>query len=302
MKIGVFVTAGHPGSDRAYLEAAGRAAEALGFDSLWVAEHVVLFDEYASRYPYAEDGRIPVRRDAGLIAPFTALSFLAAITHKIRLGTGICLVPQRNPLYTAREAADVDWLSGGRLDLGVGVGWLAEEFQALGVPFERRGERCRSYLEVMKRLWCDDVSQYQDEFYTLPACRQFPKPLQKPHPPIHFGGESDVALRRVADIGQGWYGFNLDADGAHRAAGQAAPVSRRARPPPRRDRDQRVAVPTLVRAGDARGLPRRRRAAGDPAGVRPLARRDAAAHGQAGANGTRAGAAGLGSAGAGATA
>ena len=213
MKIGVFVTAGHPGSDRAYLEAAGRAAEALGFDSLWVAEHVVLFDEYASRYPYAEDGRIPVRRDAGLIAPFTALSFLAAITHKIRLGTGICLVPQRNPLYTAREAADVDWLSGGRLDLGVGVGWLAEEFQALGVPFERRGERCRSYLEVMKRLWCDDVSEYQDEFYTLPACRQFPKPLQKPHPPIHFGGESDAALRRVADIGQGWYGFNLDAAG-----------------------------------------------------------------------------------------
>ena len=217
MKIGVFVTAGHPGSDRAYLDAAGRAAESLGFDSLWVAEHVVLFDQYESRYPYAEDGRIPVRRDAGLIAPFTALSFLAAITTRIRLGTGICLVPQRNPLYTAREAADVDWLSGGRLDLGVGVGWLAEEFQALGVPFARRGERCRSYLEVMKRLWCDDVSQYEDEFYTLPACRQFPKPLQKPHPPIHFGGESDVALRRVADIGQGWYGFNLDPPQAARS-------------------------------------------------------------------------------------
>ena len=213
MKIGVFVTAGHPGSDRAYLEAAGRASEALGFHSLWVAEHVVLFDEYASRYPYAEDGRIPVRRDAGLIAPFTALSFLAAITHKIRLGTGICLVPQRNPLYTAREAADVDWLSGGRLDLGVGVGWLREEFEALGVPFARRGERCRSYLEVMKRLWCDELSQYEDEFYTLPACRQFPKPLQKPYPPIHFGGESDPALERVADIGQGWYGFNLDPAG-----------------------------------------------------------------------------------------
>jgi probable F420-dependent oxidoreductase len=213
VKVGVFVTAGHPGSDRAYLEAAGRAAERHGFDSLWVAEHVVLFDDYASRYPYAEDGRIPVRRDAGLIAPFTALSFLAAVTDRIRLGTGICLVPQRNPLYTAREAADVDWLSGGRLDLGVGVGWLAEEFQALGVPFARRGERCRSYLEVMKRLWCDELSEYRDEFYTLPACRQFPKPIQEPHPPIHFGGESDAALRRVADLGQGWYGFNLDPPG-----------------------------------------------------------------------------------------
>jgi probable F420-dependent oxidoreductase len=213
MKIGVFVTVGHPGSDRAYLEAAGRAAEKHGFDSLWVAEHVVLFDDYASRYPYAEDGRIPVRKDAGLLAPFTTLAFLAAVTERIRLGTGICLVPQRNPLYTAREAADIDWLSGGRLDLGVGVGWLAEEFQALGVPFERRGERCRSYLEVMKRLWCDELSEYADEFYTLPACRQFPKPLQKPHPPLHFGGESDAALRRVADVGQGWYGFNLDPAG-----------------------------------------------------------------------------------------
>jgi probable F420-dependent oxidoreductase len=213
MKIGVFVTAGHPGSDRVYLESAGRNAERLGFDSLWVAEHVVLFDQYASRYPYAEDGRIPVRPDAGLLAPFTALSFLAAVTERIRLGTGICLVPQRNPLYTAREAADVDWLSGGRLDLGVGIGWLAEEFQALGVPFERRGERCRSYLQVMKALWCDEVSQYSDEFYTLPACRQFPKPLQHPHPPIHFGGESDAALRRTAELGQGWYGFNLDPAG-----------------------------------------------------------------------------------------
>jgi len=230
MKIGVFVTAGHPGSDRAYLEAAGRSAEALGFHSLWVAEHVVLFDEYASRYPYAEDGRIPVRRDAGLIAPFTALSFLAAVTHQIRLGTGICLVPQRNPLYTAREAADVDWLSGGRLDLGVGVGWLREEFEALGVPFARRGERCRSYLEVMKRLWCDDLSQYEDEFYTLPACRQFPKPLQKPHPPIHFGGESDVALERVADIGHGWYGFNLDPAGLAERMGKLRElVSKRGR-------------------------------------------------------------------------
>jgi probable F420-dependent oxidoreductase len=213
MKIGVFLPLGHPGSDRAYVAAAGRRAEELGFHSLWVAEHVVLFDDYASRYPYAEDGRIPVRKDAGLLAPFTSLAFLAAVTERIRLGTGICLVPQRNPLYTAREAADVDVLSDGRLDLGVGVGWLAEEFQALGVPFERRGDRCRSYLQVMKSLWCDELSEYSDEFYTLPACRQFPKPIQQPHPPIHFGGESDAALRRVADVGDGWYGFSLDPAG-----------------------------------------------------------------------------------------
>ena len=103
----------------------------------------------------------------------------------------------------------MDWISGGRLDFGVGIGWLAEEFRALGMPYARRAERCRSYLEVIKRLWCDDLSEYDDEFYTLPPCRQYPTPLQVPHPPIHFGGESDGALRRVADLGQGWYGFNL---------------------------------------------------------------------------------------------
>jgi probable F420-dependent oxidoreductase len=210
MKLGVFLPFATPVADGPFLRAVGEAAESAGFDSLWVAEHVVLFDEYASKYPYAENGRIPAGGTSGILEPFGTLAYLAACTSKIRLGTGICLVPQRNPVYTAKEAANVDWLSGGRLDLGVGVGWLAEEFRAVGVPFERRGERTVSYLEVMKRLWCDDVSAYKDEFYELPACRQYPKPVQKPHPPIHFGGESDAALKRVARIGQGWYGFNVE--------------------------------------------------------------------------------------------
>jgi probable F420-dependent oxidoreductase len=200
-------------ADAAYVRGFGEAAEGLGFDSLWVAEHVVLFDEYGSKYPYSADGRLPARPTSGVLEPFTSLAYLAAVTSRIRLGTGILLVPQRNPVYTAKEAANIDWLSGGRLDLGVGVGWLAEEFRAVGVPWPRRGERTRSYLEVMRRLWCDEVSEYKDEFYELPACRQFPKPVQKPHVPIHFGGESDAALQRTADIGQGWYGFNLEPDG-----------------------------------------------------------------------------------------
>jgi probable F420-dependent oxidoreductase len=210
MKFGLFVPLANPGGDARFLTALGRTAEGCGFHSLWAAEHVVLFDDYASSYPYSADGRIPAGGEIGMLEPFTSLAFLAAVTGRIRLGTGICLVPQRNPVYTAKEAANVDWLSGGRLDLGVGVGWLAEEFRAVATPFERRGARTRSYLEVMKRLWCDPVSEYKDEFYELPACRQFPKPVQKPHPPIHFGGESDAALRRVADVGQGWYGFNLE--------------------------------------------------------------------------------------------
>ncbi len=209
MKLGLFAPLANPIATPEFVETLGRETDAAGFDSLWLAEHVVLFDEYASSYPYAEDGRIPVGADSGFLDPFPAITFLAAVTERIRLGTGICLVPQRNPVYTAKQVATADWLCGGRLDFGVGVGWLAEEFAAVDTPFERRGARCRSYLEVCRTLWCDEVSQYQDEFYTLAPCRQFPKPLQEPHPPILFGGESEAALRRVADIGQGWYGFNL---------------------------------------------------------------------------------------------
>ncbi len=210
MKIGIFLPLAGPTATPDCAATLAVEAEGHGFDSLWFAEHVVLFDEYGSRYPYAADGRIPVGGEAGFLDPVGALCFLAGKTSRIRLGTGICLVPQRNPVYTAKEIATADVLSGGRVDFGVGVGWLAEEFRAVATPFERRGSRTRSYLEVMRRLWCDEVSEFKDEFYELPACRQYPKPVQRPHPPIHFGGESDAALRRVADIGQGWYGFNLE--------------------------------------------------------------------------------------------
>jgi len=210
VRLGLFVPLGSPVATPAFVETLGVEADTLGFDSLWVAEHVVLFDDHVSRYPYAPDGRFPASGEAGFLDPFGALGFLAGVTSRIRLGTGICLVPQRNPVYVAKEVATADWLSGGRIDFGVGVGWLAEEFGAVNVPFEERGLRCRSYLEVCRRLWCDAVSSYRDRFYTLPACRAYPKPVQQPHPPIHFGGESDAALERVADLGQGWYGFDLD--------------------------------------------------------------------------------------------
>ena len=214
MRIGLFAPLTAPFSNGEYLHTLGQAAEERGFSSIWLAEHVVLFHEYGSVYPYADDGRIPASPENGILDLFTSLAYLAAVTKTIRLGTGICLVPQRNPVYTAKEAANVDFLSDGRLDLGVGVGWLAEEFRAVDAPFERRGARCRSYLEVMKRLWSEDRAEYKDEFYELPSCSMNPKPVQTPHPPIHFGGESDAALSRVADLGQGWYGFNRDPDQA----------------------------------------------------------------------------------------
>lgn len=212
MEIGLFVPLANPVATPEYIRAVARRAEDGGFASIWVAEHVVLFDEYESAYPYSDDGRFPAGGEVGILEPFDALSFLAAQTSRIRLGTGICLVPQRNPVYTAKDVATVDWLSGGRLDFGVGIGWLEEEFDVCATPFEARARRTREYLEVMKRLWLDPVSEMKGEFYELPKCRLYPKPVQEPHPPIHFGGESDPALRRVADLGRGWYGYNLDPD------------------------------------------------------------------------------------------
>src|SRR3954468_19660440 len=208
MRIGLFAALANPVATPDYVRTLGEAAEQHGFSSIWVAEHVVLFDDYASRYPYADDGKIPVAGATGILDPLNALAFLAACTSTIRLGTGICLVPQRNPVYTAKEVAAVDWLSNGRRDFGIGVGWLEEEFRAVDVPFPRRGARTREYIEVMRRLWEDDISEHKGEIYELPALRQSPKPVQQPVP-VHVGGESEAALRRVAQFGQGWYGFSV---------------------------------------------------------------------------------------------
>jgi probable F420-dependent oxidoreductase len=210
MKIGI-QSAFSGATPPSLIAAVGRVTEERGFHSLWLPEHVLFFREYASRYPYAEDGRIPGDPD-GVMEPLTALSFVAAHTERIRLGTGICIVPQRDPVYTARQVADLDFLSGGRVDFGIGVGWLREEFEALGVPFSRRGARAEECLQVMKTLWCDEVSHFEGEFFQLPPCLQNPKPVQKPHPPLVFGGESDATFSRVARLGQGWFGFGFTPD------------------------------------------------------------------------------------------
>ncbi len=204
MKIGLFTPlSAELASPELTIEIA-RVAEECGFASLWVPEHAVLFDEYEPNYPYSEDGKMPGGSTGNVLDPFPVLSFFAAHTQRIRIGTGVMILPQRNPIYAAKEIATLDVLSAGRLDVGIGVGWLAEEMRALGTPTERRGARTRSYVAVMKALWCEDPSAYEDEFYSLPACRFAPKPVQQPHPPLIFGGESRPALRRVAEIGQGW--------------------------------------------------------------------------------------------------
>jgi probable F420-dependent oxidoreductase len=208
VKVGLFLPSVTPIATPEFLTAYGEAAEEAGFDSIWLGEHVVFFDDYVSRYPYSDDGRVGLPPGSGMLEMFTTLSFLAAATTKVRLGTAVCLVPQRNPVYTAKSAATLDWLSGGRLDFGVGIGWLREEFEALHEPFEERAPRTREYLEVMRALWRDGVSSFAGKYYDLPACRMDPKPVQEGGPPVYFGGETDAALRRVAEIGDGWHGFN----------------------------------------------------------------------------------------------
>jgi probable F420-dependent oxidoreductase len=208
VKFDLWVPTASPMTTPHMLEMLAVSAEERAIATVWVGEHVVLFEQYGSHYPYAEDGRIPAPSGTGLLEPMVTLSYLAARTSTVRLGTAMLLLPQRNPVYVAKEVSSLDWLSGGRVDLGVGVGWLREEFDALNVPWERRGRRTDEYLEVLRTLWCDPTSSYHGKTYDLPDCEMYPKPVQQPHPPIHIGGETPAALRRAARMGQGWHTFN----------------------------------------------------------------------------------------------
>jgi probable F420-dependent oxidoreductase len=195
-----------------WLRPVAMAAERLGFASIWAPEHVVLLEKYSSKYPYST-GEFPMPTDTPFADPFTTLAFVAACTNKIKLATGICLVPEHNPLVLAKTVATLDRLSGGRFILGVGIGWLAEEFQALGISFERRAQRTREYIEVMRKLWTEPKSSYSGEFVSFPEVQSFPKPYNRTVP-VWFGGETAPALRRVAEYGDGWIGFNLLPDEA----------------------------------------------------------------------------------------
>lgn len=214
MKVGLFAMFSGRSGGMDLMKTFAAKAEQLGFSTLWVPEHVVLLDKYASRYPYQEDGVLPAPTDAPIPDPFLTLCALASVTSKIRLATGICLVPEHNPLVLAKVVATLDHFSNGRVVLGVGIGWLEEEFQALGIPWERRGDRTREYIEAMRRLWGDPLSSYRGEFVKFDQVRSFPKPVRGANLPVFFGGESGPALRRVAEYGNGWCGFNLSAQEA----------------------------------------------------------------------------------------
>lgn len=200
MKVGVFLLASEQAADPAVV---AKKAEELGFASFWAPEHAILPVHYASRYPASPDGRIP--QAVGIIAdPFVALARASAATSTIQLGTGVCLVPERNPLLLAKEIATLDYYSRGRFLFGIGAGWLKEETEIMGGDFAHRWTQTREAILAMKELWTKEESEYHGQYYNFPAVRSFPKPAHKPHPPVLLGGSSKYVFKRIVEWGDGW--------------------------------------------------------------------------------------------------
>jgi len=209
MKIGVFGTFMSPVCTPEVIADVGKRVEQAGLDSLWMGEHVVLFDEMEFPYPASKDGRIPVPTGGGMLDTVATFGFLANATSSLRLGTGITLISQRHPLYTAKEFATLDWLSSGRIDFGIGVGWCKEEVIASGYSWDDRGARSDEFLQVVDKLWTQELTTFAGEHFQIPqACRLDPKPVQAKLP-ILVGGHSKRAFQRAAEFGTGWYGFAL---------------------------------------------------------------------------------------------
>lgn len=209
MKVGVFLLASEQAADPAVV---AKKAEELGFASFWAPEHAILPVHYTSRYPASPDGRIPSA--VGIIAdPFVALARASAVTSTIQLGTGVCLVPERNPLLLAKEIATLDYYSRGRFLFGIGAGWLKEETEIMGGDFAHRWTQTRDAILAMKELWTKEESEYHGQYYNFPAVRSFPKPAHKPHPPVLLGGSSKYVFKRIVEWGDGWLptGASLDA-------------------------------------------------------------------------------------------
>jgi probable F420-dependent oxidoreductase len=180
-----------------------RKAEELGFESLWCAEHPIIPVHTTSRFPGSADGIIP-ESYSHFVDPFVALGRASGVTATIKLATGIVLVPERHPLLLAKEIATLDLLSGGRFLFGIGAGWLREETKIMGGDFEHRWSQTREAILAMKELWTKEEAEFHGTYYNFPSVKSYPKPLQKPHPPVMLGGLATNVLRRIVAWGDGW--------------------------------------------------------------------------------------------------
>jgi len=200
---------GKPGRGVEFVQATAVGMERRGFVSFWGGDHIVFFQKYDSKYPDGGLGQSGFREDQGLFEPLLTLTAAALATTELRVGLSVEVLPERNPIVRARDIATLDNFSNGRFDYGIGIGWAKEEYAALGVPYERRGERCDDYMRAMKSLWTENPSTYHGDFVSFENVVAYPKPVQQPHPPFLVGGNSRAALRRTARLGDGWFGWGI---------------------------------------------------------------------------------------------
>lgn len=205
MKFGLRYCNTGPYVDPAKAVELAQAAEAAGFESMWTVEHTVVPAGYGSAYPYSPSGKMAGGNDAiPLPDPLIWMAYVAAATKRIKLGTAILILPQHNPVVVAKQVATLDHLSGGRILLGIGAGWLKEEFEALGVPFETRGRRTDEYIKVLRELWGAEKPSFQGEFIRFKDAYCRPQPVNK-HVPIVVGGHSEAAAKRAGRLGDGFF-------------------------------------------------------------------------------------------------
>src|SRR4029450_9702060 len=200
MNIGISLFSGRQPIDTAVV---AQKAEALGFDSLWLGEHPVIPVHSSSPAPGTSGGGF-LDFYSRLVDPFVALARASAVTTRLKLGTGITLVPERNPLLLAKEIATLDYYSGGRFLFGIGTGWHKEETEIMGGTFAHRWSQTREAIEAMKQLWTNEAAEYHGTYYDFPLVRSFPRPIQQPHPPIYIGGVATNVFKRTIEHGNGW--------------------------------------------------------------------------------------------------
>lgn len=202
MRIGVYLPQIGAAATAEQVTLVARSVEETGFDSLWALDHVVLREDYGTPYPYSEDGRLAIPTTANFVEPLTILTYAAAVTERVELGTAVLVLPMRAPVLHAKVIASLDHLAGGRVILGAGVGWWKEEFEALSMPFDRRGKRMDEYLAVLRDLWTNDFGTFAGKFYDTTGWACNPKPPR--HVPIWLGGNNPAQLRRVGRFADGW--------------------------------------------------------------------------------------------------
>ena len=204
MEFGCHLPIFGPAATRAGLLTFAREMERLGFDSLWASDHVVIPHTISSRYPYSETGEFPLSADTTFLEPLTALAMVAGVTERARLGTTVLVLPHRHPVLAAKTLATLDHLSGGRVILGAGVGWMREEIELLGAPFDTRGAWSDEAIRIMRACWREERTRFKGRFFTFDDIGCFPKPVHGDIP-IWMGGHSKPALRRIAALADGWH-------------------------------------------------------------------------------------------------